>query len=454
VNREAPEALSDDVERVGGGRYAVFESIGLLYQGSLHALWDTRLRMWRTGLRCDPAQRAALQHTARVAEDIRRDALLRTRDVLDDWVVLEAVNATPLVLDTPWPAGAVRDAVHTLGKALQALRDQGLEPGALLAHHLLATDDHRLLLVPPACTDVVDPQGAEAATALSMLMAGLVQGAPVETAYDDVSLLPPGLAAAHALATGHKPELSELVRALEQYDAYAEDATDARREETDDGSPVSRVEQMSTATERPSYVADDVDVAPGDEMRRLEEARTAALAAAKAEAKAPVAPVAAAGAAAGGLVFLAVAAVALVVGLPLAAVGYGAMDVRSAQTDCRTTDMELGEILELEIGARDELEALGIASEPLALARVAGPIHEGQALLAALEATDKPPLSDRPEARVLHQRRDRIAPVFADAVRARATWRDLAEQPLGAAAVAVGAAPAYEPIPSIEHLMP
>ncbi len=448
MRREAPKDLPEGAERVGGGRYAVFESIGRMQQGSLHMLWDTRLRMWRAGLRCDPDHRAALQRAARVAEDIRQDALVRTRDVLEDWVVLEAVTGTPLVLDTPWSPGDARDAVLALSKAVQALRDQGLEPGPLRAHHLLTTIDHRLLLVPPACTDVVDTSGAEAATALSMLMAGLVLGAPIQTAYDDVGSLPPGLAAIHALATGHKPDLSELVRALEQYDADAADATDARPDKVDQAAPASRAEQMSTAAERPSYVDDDVDVAPGHAVHRLEEARVAAPATAKAHASS--APVAAAG----GLVFLTVAAVALVIGLPLAAIGYGAIHVRSAQTACHATDMKLSEILELEIGARDELEALGIEAEPLAIARVAGPIHEGQALLSALEATDKPPLSDRPEARILHQRRDRIAPVFTEAVRARAAWRNLAAQPLGAAAIAVGAAPAYEPIPSIQHLIP
>jgi hypothetical protein len=451
MTRAAPTELPDELERIGDGRYAVFEPLGDLQQGSLHMLWDTRLRMWRTGLRCVAEHQPAIQHVALLAEHIRQPALLRTRDVLGDWVVLEAVDARPLEVDTPWAVGPARDAVLAVGKAVVALREAGAAVDAVVPQHLLVTDDQRLLLLPPPQAEEPDDLGAATASSLSLLLAGLVTGAPLETSYDDASALPPGLAEAHALATGHRPDLLEFLRALEAYDVQADVA--ARALGSAEGAAPTRAEQIATASERPSYVDDDADIGPGATVRQLEEARRQAAAAAPPPPSTST-PAAAAGAAVGGLAFVGIAVVLLGLGVPTAAIGLGTMNVRGAMAATQAAEARLAEVLQLEVGAHDELDALGIDPEPLAQARTAGPIHEGQALLSAMETAAKPPLAERPEARVLQQRRERIAPVFVEAVEARAGWRDQADSLLGAAAVTLGTAPAYEPIPAIEHLVP
>lgn len=456
MSRAAPTSIPDDAPRFGDGRYVVFEAIGALAQGLLHDVWDTRLRMWRLGLACEADTRDAVQRSATVASDLRQAGLLRPREVVDDWVVLEATEAVPLQIDAPWPVEEALAAVLDVGRAALALQHAGLDPRAIGPSHLLVTESRELLLVPPASLpDTTSNMAPETATSLSLLLAGLVRGRPLENTYDDASALPPGLAAIHEVATGPRPVLAELVESLERYDPEAEAPSPAAGA-TDPGG-MSRAEQITGGvdTDRPSYLADTEKVRV-DRAARLQETRRkaeaaaeAAKAAEQAEAKANAARASAIGGCGAGIGLL----LALVVMPPAGLLGYGFVAVRGAASSSQQADEALAETLELEEGARDELQALGIDPEPLRLARVAGPLHEGQALVKALEQVQRPPLSERPEAKVLAQRWGRIEPAFSDAIAARVEWKEASDGLAGMLVVGAGLAPPYEPIPSIEHLM-
>ncbi len=449
MSRAAPQEIPKGTPHFGEGRYAVLEATGALAQGELHDVWDTRLRMWRTGLRCVPSLRPALEDAAQHFRALRDPSLVRVREVCDGWIVLEATEGHPLVLDRPRPVEQAVAGVRALGGAVQALLAAGQEPEALVAELLLVTDDGSLLLPPVPCA-IADSDGGASAKALSLLLAGLVQGAPLETEYDDASGLTGSLAAAHALAMGHRPHLGELLEAL-----HAWDASDAPAPASPHPT-LSRAEQLTADEERPSYVDEGENIEASGLAKRLAETRakadalassTVAKAAATPPKGPPANPLLDLALGLGGLAMAVVVLGVMAVGGTL---GFGTMQVRGAQHMTLSAESVLAETLEMEAGALDELEELGLDPAPIRLARAVGPVHEGKALLAALDAASRPPLSERPQARVLAQRRDRIVGPFDEAVAARAAWQSAADGALGSVAISLGLAPEYQSIAEIE----